>query len=145
MYEIREYNERDKEEIIKLWIDVCVEEHGFEEWAEGMSELNENEYEKILVALFEGKVIGTMAYKKIDNNIAELKRVYIYSHHRGQGIAKKLYNMMLDIIKSKKYKKIIIETWESFKTGINFYYKNNFKLILKENERYVFSLDLEGE
>lgn len=143
MYELREYNENDKEQITKLWVNVCVEEHGFEDWIEGMGILDEEEFEKIFVAVLKNRVIGTIAYKKVDNITAELKRVYIYPEHRGKGIAKNLYNMILDEIKEKGYKKIIIETFEKFQSGINFYYKNNFKLKFKENDRYIFSLDIE--
>ena len=145
MYELREYDVKDKEQVIKLWLDICVTEHGFEEWKEGMGQLDENEYEKILVAVWDGQVVGTMAYKKIDDEEVELKRVYLYPEHRGKGIAKKLYNMIIDIIKENKYKRILVETWENFQSGINFYYKNNFELKLKENERHVFSLNLEYE
>ena len=88
MYKIREYSEKDKSQLIELWINVAVEEHEFKEWRDEISELNENEYEKILVATFEDKIIGSIAYKKIDDNIAELKRVYVYKEHRGSGIAK---------------------------------------------------------
>ncbi len=142
MYELREYDIKDREQLIKLWLDVCVEEHGFEEWREGMGMLDESEYEKILVAIANGQVIGSMAYKKIDEEIAELKRVYLYPEHRGKGIAKKLYEAILEIIKGKNYKKILAETNENFVSGIKFYYKNNFKLKSKDNETYVFSLDI---
>lgn len=142
MYEIREYNIKDKEQVVKLWVDVCVEEHGYKEWQEGIEELEEEEYEKILVAVCDEQLVGTMAYKKIDDETVELKRVYLYPEHRGKGIAKKLYETMLDIIKTKKYNEILVETWENFQSGINFYYKNNFKLKLKEAERYVFSLSI---
>ena len=53
--------------------------------------------------------------------------------------------MIIDIIKENKYKRILVETWENFQSGINFYYKNNFELKLKEDERHVFSLNLEYE
>lgn len=142
MYEIREYNEKDKEQVIKLWVDVAVNEHNFEEWKEAMAYLNDKEFEKILVAIFEGKVIGTMAYKKIDNEIVELKRVYIYPNHRGQGIAKKLYNAILDIIKENKYKKILVETWEQFESGRKFYEKNNFVLQNIQGKVHNYILDL---
>lgn len=140
MYEIREYNIKDKEQVVKLWLDVCVEEHGCKEWKDGIRELEEEEYEKILVAVYDDQVVGTMAYKRLNNETAELKRVYLYPEHRGKGIARKLYEAILDIIKTKKYNEILAETWENFQSGINFYYKNNFELKLKEAERYVFSL-----
>lgn len=142
MYEIREYNEKDKEEVIKLWIDVAVGEHNFEEWKEDMALLDETEYEKILVAVIDNKIIGTIAYKKIDNEIAELKRVYLYPNYRGQGIATKLYNEILNIIKQNKHKKILVETWEQFESGRKFYEKNNFILQNIQGEVYNYILDL---
>lgn len=138
MYNIREYEKKDKEKIIKLWLDVAVEEYGYKEWEDEIKMLGVTEYDQILVAVCEGKIVGTMAYKKVDERIAELKRVYIYKEFRGKGIAKELYDKIIEIIREKKFEKVIVETWENFKSGINFYNKNNFKLILKDNKRYVF-------
>ncbi len=147
MYEIREYKKDDKEQVIKLWVDVAVEEYGYKDWEEEIKILDENEYEKILVALSEGKIIGSMAYKKAEKDIAELKRVYLYKEFRGMGIAKQLYNKVMDIIKQEGYKKIMVETWEKLPSGINFYIKNDFKLITKEDrgedKRYVFMLNID--
>ncbi len=142
MYKIREYSEKDKSQLIELWINVAVEEHGFKEWRDEISELNENEYEKILVATFEDKIIGSIAYKKIDDNIAELKRVYVYKEHRGSGIAKKLYNEILILIKQNKYKKIFVETWKNFESGRKFYKKNGFILQNIQGEVYNYILEL---
>ncbi|MDE5831328.1 MAG: GNAT family N-acetyltransferase, partial [Clostridia bacterium] len=72
-----------------------------------------------------------------------LKRVYLYKEYRGKGIAKNLYNEIIQIIKEKNYKKLIVETWENFQSGINFYLKNGFKLVLKDDKRYVYMLDIE--
>lgn len=142
MYELREYNVNDKEQITKLWVDVCVKEHGFEEWAEEIGVLNEEEYEKILVAVYDNKVIGTMAYKKINEEEVELKRVYIYPEHRGNGLAKKLLDTMVVIIKENKYKRIFIETWEDFKSGRRFYEKNNFVIKNIQGQIYNYTLEL---
>lgn len=142
MYKIREYSEKDKSQLIELWINVAVEEHEFKEWRDEISELNENEYEKILVATFEDKIIGSIAYKTIDDNIAELKRVYVYKEHRGSGIAKKLYNEILILIKQNKYKKIFVETWKNFESGRKFYEKNGFILQNIQGEVYNYILEL---
>ncbi len=142
MYEIREYEEKDKKQLIELWIKVAVEEYGYKEWEEEIKMLGVTEYEKILVAVCENKIIGSMAYKKVDEKVAELKRVYIYKEYRGSGIAKELYNRIMEKIKEKKYSKVMVETWEKFQSGISFYYKNNFKLVIKDNKRYVLMLDI---
>ena len=83
-----------------------------------------------------------MAYKKFDDETAELKRVYLYKEYRGKGIAKQLYDMLLEIIKENNYKKLLVETWENFQSGKNFYVKNGFELILQDNKRYVYTLDI---
>lgn len=142
MYEIREYNIKDKEQVIKLWLDICIEEHGFKEWKEEIESLDENEYEKILVAVLDNEVVGTIAYKKIGEEIAELKRVYTHQEHRGKGISKRLFNEMLEIVKENKYKKLLVETWEKFISGRKFYEKNNFVLQNIEGEVYNYILEL---
>lgn len=142
MYELREYEIKDKEQLIKLWVDVSVKEHEFIDWEEEMKEIDEKEYEKIIVAVCDGQVIGSMAYKKINDEVAELKRVYIYPEHRGKGLAKKLLDTILEVIKNNKYKKIIVETWESFVSGRRFYEKNNFALQNINGEVYNFVMEL---
>jgi len=49
MYEIREYEKNDKEELIELWIKVSVEEYGYKEWEEEIRILGVKEYDKILL------------------------------------------------------------------------------------------------
>ena len=142
MYELREFDIRDKEQIVKLWVDVSVKEHDFKEWEEEISMLNESEYEKILVAECNGEIVGSMAYKKVNDETVELKRVYIYPEHRGNGLATKLLNATLNMIKENKYKKILVETWENFISGRRFYEKNNFVLQNIEGEVYNFILEL---
>lgn len=143
MYEIREYDIKDKEELIKLWLDVCVKEHGFIEWEEDIKQLNEQDYEVILVALYNGKVIGSIAYEEVNHEVAELRRVYVYQEHRGKGISKKLYDSIVNIIKENNYKKILVRTMEGFASGLRFYYKNNFELKEAEGESRTLSLDID--
>ncbi len=142
MYEIREYEKNDKEELIELWIKVSVEEYGYKEWEEEIRILGVKEYDKILLAIDEGRIIGSMAYKKVDNKVVELKRVYLYKEYRGKGIANQLYNGIMETIKENKYKKVIVETWENFQSGISFYIKKGFKLLTKDGKRYVYILDI---
>ena len=142
MYEIREYEKNDKEELIELWIKVSVEEYGYKEWEEEIRILGVKEYDKILLAIDEGRIIGSMAYKKVDYKVVELKRVYLYKEYRGKGIANQLYNGIMETIKENKYKKVIVETWENFQSGISFYIKKGFKLLTKDGKRYVYILDI---
>lgn len=142
MYEIKEYNKVHEEEVKKLWVDVCVEEYGFEIWRDAMNKVIEDEYEKILIAMHDGKVIGTIAYQHFDDSIAEIKRVYVYKEHRGNLVAKDLLDIMMDVIKEKDYKKVLIETWEQFASAIRFYMKHGFELKEQEDQKYIFLKDI---
>lgn len=142
MYKIIEYSKVHEEEVRKLWVDVCVEEYGFEIWRDAMNKVIEDEYEKILLAVHDGKVIGTIAYQHFNNSVAEIKRVYVYKEHRGNLVAKDLLNIMMDIIKEKEYKQVLIETWEQFASAIRFYMKNGFELKEQEDKKYIFLKDI---
>ena len=143
MYEIRKYNCNDREQVSKLWVDIIVKEHNFLEWEDDVVNLQEERYEQILVAVFEGNVIGTIAYERIDDEIVELRRVYVYPEHRGNGLAKKLLDEIVKIIKEKKYKKLLVGTYENFVSGRRFYEKNNFTLRSISGDEYKYSLELE--
>lgn len=100
------------------------------------------DYDIIIVAIHENKVVGTIAYKHKDEESAELKRVYIQKEHRGKGLAKPMLEEIIKKIKEKDYKKILVETWKSFGSGRRFYEKNNFMLQSIEGEVYNFVMEL---
>lgn len=141
VYDLVEYEKKYEEEVIKLWQEVCVEEFEFEIWKEAMSNVEEEMYEKVLLAIVDDKVIATMAYKDIGDNVAEIKRVYMYPEYRGKGISQAMLDeVLLDSIK-KGYRKLFIETWAKFARGIGFYEKNDF--ILKETDGECFRYERE--
>lgn len=141
MYEVRKYDEKDKEQVVELWKDICIGEHKFTDWEEELQNLILDDYNEIIVAIYDNRVIGTIAYKQKDANTAELKRVYVRKEHREKGIAKILLDEVIKRIRENGYRKIFIETWEKFISGRRFYEKNNF--ILQEVEGSVYSYMLE--
>ncbi len=142
MYKIREYDIKDKEKVIELWLQICIEEHGFNEWEEELKELNDNSYEKIVVVTHENDIVGTIAYKNLNEEMAELKRVYLHKEHRGKGLAKQMLENMIEYIKKNEYRKILVETWEKFESGRRFYEKNDFILENIDGEVYNYALNL---
>lgn len=142
MYEIRKYDKKDKDQVIKLWIDICVQEHGFKEWEDEFQDIVLEDYEEIIVAIYNNQVVGTIAYRQKGVGMVELKRVYVDKEHRGNGVAKKLLDEVIRLVKEKDYKKILIETWDKFKSGIRFYEKNNFMLQSIQDEVYNYILEL---
>lgn len=143
MYEIIDYDKKYEKQLIKLWVDVCVEEFGFEDWRSGMSIVEEELYERIIIAISNGEVVGSMAYINKGNKVAEIKRVYIYPEFRGCGLAQKFLDLIVEEIDNKNYEKIFIETWSKFSRGINFYTKNNFLLKEKIGDCYRYERELD--
>lgn len=144
MYELVEYNKKYEEQLIKLWIDVCVEEFGFEEWRDGMSKVEEELYEKIWIAVIDNQVVGSIAYIDKGDNIAEIKRVYVYAEHRGTGISQQFMELLIDELEEKGYEKVVLETWSKFNRGINFYIKNKFQLVEQDGECYKYERFIYG-
>lgn len=142
MYELVEYNKKYEDQLIKLWVDVCVEEFGFEEWRDGMSKVEEELYEKIWIAVIDNKVVGSIAYIDKGDSIAEIKRVYVYAEHRGTGISQQFMDVLIDELEEKGYEKVVLETWSKFNRGINFYTKNKFQLVEQDGECYKYERDL---
>lgn len=99
------------------------------------------------VVLCEDKVIGSVALKKIldeemGEKMAELKRMYVYPEFRGKGVGQKLLDTVILTAKSKKYKRIILDTNERQSAAIKFYEKNGFLLTKRHDEELYYSKTL---
>ena len=123
---IRKFDPKDKQQVTKLWIDICVDEYGFKEWKKELEIIDD--FENLLVAELDDVVVGTIAYQRYDDETAEIKRLYVNSNCRGLGIANKLLDSIIDEIKEKGYTKLYLETWKQLESGRRFYEKNGFVL-----------------
>lgn len=134
---IREFKDEDKEQVTKLWIDICVEEYGFKHWKKELEVIDD--FENLLVAELDGNVVGTIAYQKYDNETAEIKRLYVNNKCRGLGIANKLLNTIIETIKENGYTKLYLETWKQLESGRKFYEKNGFVIRdIQDGQRYHY-------
>lgn len=142
MCKIRDFELKDKEQITSLWINICVNEYGFVEWKKDLEIIDD--FENLIVAEVDGKVVGTVAYQRYDNNTAEIKRLYVDSNCRGKGIAKKLFDEIIDRIEKQGYTKLFLETWEKLASARRFYEKNGFKIkqIILDGQVYHYERDL---
>jgi len=141
MYKIVKYEKKYEQEIVNLWIDICVKEHGYTSWEEDLKETHAEIYTLFLVLVHHGKVVGTMAYRpknEKEKTTAEIKRVYLDKEHRGKGWAQKMFDMLIEDIEKKGFEKIFIGTWNEFTSGIGFYKKNGFELISSTEETQDF-------
>lgn len=142
MYVIRDFNQKDKDQITKLWIKICVDEYGFTEWKKDLEVIDD--FDNLIVAEIDGKIVGTVAYQRFDEETAEIKRLYVDSSCRGMGVAKKLFDDILDRIRKQGYSKLYLETWEKLASARRFYEKNGFKIqeIILDGKVYHYERDL---
>ena len=70
--------------------------------------------------------VACVAIRKINNDTAELKRMYVQPAYQGQGIAKKLLEKAIELAKVANYTCIRLDTLNYMLPAINLYKKKGF-------------------
>lgn len=84
------------------------------------------------VALFNGKVIGTIAVIDIDHSAFELRDVFLNKEYRSQrGFAKKMLDTVLTWSKERDVNAIYLGTTLAFRAAHRFYEKHGFREIAR--------------
>jgi len=83
-------------------------------------------------ALDGDKVIGTVALKRISDDTAELKALYLDKDYRGQGLGSQLTKTVIDEAKKLGYKSIVLDSMKQYRDARRLYEKYGFK----DCERY---------
>lgn len=73
--------------------------------------------------------VGCTGIRKLKNNIAELKRMYVKPDYQGLGLGKKLLEIAILLAKELNYSKIYLDTLSSMKSAVNIYKAAGFKEI----------------
>ena len=80
-----------------------------------------------LLLVYENEqAIACAAYRKIDEHVCELKRMYIKPNYRRKGIAQEMLNILCDRAKINGYQFMRLDTLDTMKTAIHLYSKNSF-------------------
>lgn len=74
--------------------------------------------------------IGCAAFKKYDDECAEVKRVFIKTEYRGRGISKKLMELLEESAREQSYHYLIFESGEPLVAAMSLYRKIGYKVIL---------------
>ncbi len=75
----------------------------------------------ILLALKDTIPVGCVALRPLEDDISEMKRLYIKSHAQGMGIGRTLANELIQRARSLGYKKIRLDTVPSMRAAIEMY------------------------
>ena len=65
-----------------------------------------------------GDVVGTVAVKNDDENVALLRRLFIDEKYRGRGLGRKLVEKALEFCRQQKYKKVCFRCAENMKAAM---------------------------
>jgi N-acetylglutamate synthase-like GNAT family acetyltransferase len=97
--------------------------------------------QKFWVALHENKIAGTIGLSLFSNNNAVLKRMMVDKNYRGKkyNTATLLLNTSMTWAKERGIKQIYLGTMEQFKAAQNFYTKQGFVKIKKEELPFDYS------
>jgi putative acetyltransferase len=80
-----------------------------------------------LVMVDGDQIIGTGAIKKLDSEICELKRLWFLKEYRGKGLGYQMTRELLSFARSKRYKRVRLETDpEAQSHALNFYKRLGF-------------------
>ena len=127
--ELVQYKDEYKQGVFEF-TDRCFEALGKKFEPEGRHYFY-NDIGKSFVSFYclldEGKVIGTVALKQIDEYTVELKALYLDKAYRGQHLGSRLVNVVIDEARKLGYKSIVLDSMSKYKEALRLYEKCGFK------------------
>ncbi|RQP19700.1 MAG: GNAT family N-acetyltransferase [Parapedobacter sp.] len=95
-----------------------------------------NDGGEILFAVYESKVIGTVALKKVDKDIMELTKMAVDKNYQGIGAGKMLCQAAIDKAKDLDVEKLVLYTQSALKPALGIYRKLGFREVAIEQGQY---------
>lgn len=77
----------------------------------------------------EGKILGSVGLKKINDQYGEIKKFFVIKDYRGKGVAQKLMHTLLKAVSKHKFEFLILGTVDKFHAAHKFYAKYGFTQI----------------
>lgn len=119
---------QDFQKLVKLLdADLSItdgEDHAF------YSQYNKTDAIKYVIVAYDEQhiAVGCGAIKAFDTNAMEVKRMYVATDRRGQGIASELLKALEDWAKELNYTKCVLETGKRQPDAIGLYQKNGYQV-----------------
>lgn len=120
-----------------------MDEFEYNDWENYFNRMSFEEYKnegsKFWIVL-NGKdeVIGTIGALKVSSEEVKMNSLYVNKDYRKLGIAKELYELLINFSKQQGYKKVTLRTFFKFTNAINFYEKIGFVKYDQDDESYFY-------
>jgi GNAT superfamily N-acetyltransferase len=138
--EVRPFRDSEQEKIKNFIIWILEKEYttSSEEYPEQDLDNLKKIYQQpgciMLVAEEEGQLIGTIAVKDENKEVALIRRFFIHPAYRRRGYGSVLVNRAIDFCRLNGYKKVIFRATSNMSAAISLFIKQGFK----ELERVPF-------
>lgn len=90
---------------------------------------NNVQLDTVLMVYEDDVAVGCGAFKKFDENTAEIKRMFVHPNHRNKGIAKIVLQELETWADSLGFTSYILETSPKLTSALALYEKTGYKLI----------------
>lgn len=111
--------------------DYMIEFLGDDSWCYTRYSESEN-IEKVWGLSIDNHVIGCIAYRKKDDKIGEVKRLFIRKEYRGKGIAKTLLKTVEDYAKEQGCDKLFLDTRITLEPAVSLYRSFGFNIVFQQ-------------
>ncbi|MFR7592210.1 MAG: GNAT family N-acetyltransferase [Longibaculum sp.] len=123
------YIDEIKELILKYYqeLDRNLDFQNIDEELNHLQEKYQEPNGELLVALMNQKVVGCVAYHQFQDEICEMKRLYVLPEYRAYHIGQLLVEEIIKEAKLAGYKDMVLDTIEPLQSAIHLYKKMGFE------------------
>ncbi|HNP22241.1 MAG TPA: GNAT family N-acetyltransferase [Panacibacter sp.] len=107
-------------------LDIDLSFQGFEKELASLSQQYGKPTGALVLAYFDGVAIGCAGVRRMDDETAELKRMYVQPGFRGYKAGEQLLAMAIDLAKATGYKRLRLDTIPSMQPAIKLYHAYGF-------------------
>ncbi len=102
-----------------LGVDLCFQ--GFQQELDGLPGDYAPPDGRLLLAIDGDRAVGCVAIRKLGDGICEMKRLYVKSAYRGQGLGRRLAEAVIAEAKAIGYRKMRLDSLTSLKEAAGLY------------------------
>ena len=81
----------------------------------------------VLLIWKDNEIVGCGAFRRVDEKVCEMKRVYIRPSERGHQLGEKLVNNLMKIAKENGYQRMCLDVLADFETARRLYVRLGFE------------------